>query len=386
MFPPRPCSPPSSLTRRLSGHSLPSIAHGVTPSISRGSALGLSDWPRPHEANMRKNGPYPTVGTEKASATIETPSFHTAGRNLGGRKSKRHLRPAQSSSSLNSVAEEGRSGETVRTDRPAGESSIGKPTDCGREALPRLSKDAVIASRKGELSRPPSRVGTSGKTDKANSNPPERSDETQVQPSIPSIPSNLSTAASAPVVDEHGRPIAVPTRRASQPQQPTAGLQIHRPDRSYAASSVQNGPKQDVMADEWDTELVRGAQRIDLSGARELTDTLQNSKGKKTEQYLANERVEQRRKDAEWERSGLWLAQRDTAREAEERTRREAGRAIGRSSQLTASGTECETSIPAVNTKNSHPHRSKRCHFHPRWCPPSTPSFPRVRLHSAQPA
>jgi hypothetical protein len=40
-------------------------------------------------------------------------------------------------------------------------------------------------------------------------------------------------------------------------------------------------------------------------------------------------REELRRKDADWERSGIWESQRDAAREAEDRVRRDASRAIG---------------------------------------------------------
>ena len=70
------------------------------------------------------------------------------------------------------------------------------------------------------------------------------------------------------------------------------------------------------MAQDWDAELARDAGRLNLGPP-------------KTKPSMSQLRDEQRKKDMEWERSGLWQAEKDTAREAEERTRRDAGREIG---------------------------------------------------------
>ena len=70
----------------------------------------------------------------------------------------------------------------------------------------------------------------------------------------------------------------------------------------------------------WEEELVRSAERLRLDD-------------RAPSQHLAGlERLRehQRKTDAEWERNGLWDKEQSAAREAEDRTRREAGREIGK--------------------------------------------------------
>jgi hypothetical protein len=62
------------------------------------------------------------------------------------------------------------------------------------------------------------------------------------------------------------------------------------------------------MAEDWEAELVKNARRLHIGAGG-----------------VENDR---RVKDKEWERSGAWDT-RDLAREAEDRTRRDAGREIG---------------------------------------------------------
>lgn len=89
-------------------------------------------------------------------------------------------------------------------------------------------------------------------------------------------------------------------------------------ERSNASAS--NTPKPKITrkppprpsAEDWEAELVQNAKRLHIQSPPE------------------DLREEQRRKDAEWEQSGMWEAQLNSARQAEDRTRREAGRDIGR--------------------------------------------------------
>lgn len=89
MFPPRAYSPPQTpefINARLS------------------SNLKLDDRPRPHHGNdEKKSDPRPTI--RHATHSSSKSKAPASANQLSGRKSKQHLRPAQSRTSLKTVSE-----------------------------------------------------------------------------------------------------------------------------------------------------------------------------------------------------------------------------------------------------------------------------------------
>lgn len=127
------------------------------------------------------------------------------------------------------------------------------------------------------------------------------------------------SAASLRTVDERRAVPREATKRASardltQSPSPAASPSVRKIHRKPAPSR-----SEPAIADDWEAELVRNAQRIQLSD-RPVPPP------KASEEQL---REEQRKKDAEWERSGMWEIDQNAAREAEDRTRRDVGRAVG---------------------------------------------------------
>lgn len=98
--------------------------------------------------------------------------------------------------------------------------------------------------------------------------------------------------------------IAIPVRPPKAPQQAAAA----RPPASPARTET-------TIAEEWEAELVRDAKKLQLQP--------------RPRSRPSNTNLKSVREDVEWERSGMWETQRDVARQAEDRTRREAGREIG---------------------------------------------------------
>lgn len=94
---------------------------------------------------------------------------------------------------------------------------------------------------------------------------------------------------------------------------------IHR--KPPPADTARSG---EAMADQWEAELIQGAKNLRV-------DDRDTPSGPSKEKL----REEQRKKDAEWENGGMWENQQNAAREAEDRTRREAGRSIGASATTT---------------------------------------------------
>jgi hypothetical protein len=76
------------------------------------------------------------------------------------------------------------------------------------------------------------------------------------------------------------------------------------------------------MAEDWEAELISNAKDLRLAPMQQRQDPRRDTG-----------REAKRQQDSEWERSGMWDAQQNPAREAEDRTRREADRAIGEGSK-----------------------------------------------------
>lgn len=114
-------------------------------------------------------------------------------------------------------------------------------------------------------------------------------------------------------LSQHARP------PSHNPSRPPSQNKIHRkpPPSAQAEPSKSNRPRVDEE-DAWEAELVRGARNLRVED--------QPIAPKASKEQL---REEQRKKDAEWEKSGMWENQENAARDAEDRTRREAGRSIG---------------------------------------------------------
>ena len=180
----------------------------------------------------------------------------------------------------------------------------------------RLKSDSAKSAREGQLATQTSPSAASRDDVRAD-----------VPGKTPDPISEVSKKVTAPpsVTDSNGRSIAVPTRRVSKPYPRATDGAIKSQLPGFAAK------RHDNLADDWETELVRDAQRLNVSGLRESSSRpkLKVDQGLEAKQDLTIQREEQRKKDNEWERSGMWASQQDAAREAEERTRRDAGRSIG---------------------------------------------------------
>jgi hypothetical protein len=79
-------------------------------------------------------------------------------------------------------------------------------------------------------------------------------------------------------------------------------------------------------------------------------------------------RADQRRKDAEWERSGMWEKEQSAAGEAEDRMRRDEGREIGEWSPTSVQ--HADKSVPSYSTSSASASRSIRRDFDTSWRPP----------------
>ncbi|WWC72688.1 uncharacterized protein I206_106652 [Kwoniella pini CBS 10737] len=76
-----------------------------------------------------------------------------------------------------------------------------------------------------------------------------------------------------------------------------------------------------TLAEEWESELIKDTRNLNIRPAAPAVKPTRHGP-------TAKEREEQRLKDIEWERSGMWENARDPAREAEDRVRRDIGRDV----------------------------------------------------------
>ncbi|ORY31314.1 hypothetical protein BCR39DRAFT_527486 [Naematelia encephala] len=106
------------------------------------------------------------------------------------------------------------------------------------------------------------------------------------------------------------RPAPAAKRRASR----TNSIQQPNAPQTRQAEST------DTMTEDWEAELVREAEKLKLEPPNGLTPE------PSTDQRPGHQ--EKRQENGQWEKEGMWEARREVAREAEDKTRREAGREI----------------------------------------------------------
>ena len=356
MFPPRPCSPPSQTSAHRNSHHL--------------SALDVADWPQPSEAKLAMHVPCSKAKQKHLVPYDKTfPAGVAQSRERVEENSKHHrLRPSQSKSSLISVAEDNQDGPvTERVSRPSTErlvhnapSNVAKSTAEKPDAIP--ARPTVInecspqpraihrpvvnthssgkSGRGGPHRRSSRDTLNEGKVDSMSNQPPfgamgrgmVQVREIEPDKRATSEASRLPSIRPSLVVNSNDRSNAIPPRDVSQSQQPIDKV-FDRPPSQLADSSLRSiATIQDTMAEEWEVELTRGAGRLDVSGLSEANNRVQTSQvnnAKTFESSLASGREAQRKQDVEWELSGLQSMNQDTAREAEDRMRRDAGRDIG---------------------------------------------------------
>jgi len=338
MFPPRAYSPPQTpefINARLS------------------SNLKLDDRPRPHHGNdEKKSDPRPTI--RHATHSSSKSNAPASANQLSGRKSKQHLRPAQSRTSLKTVsetdalpnqsAESAPSNHRAKVEKPLVDEFVSK----GRRTpatTSQLTNDPV-PSRESAPPWPSDFIQNRAQQDlKPGLHPSEDVSHHQgartrvenqtaeiidrpVEPDPPTSINNQGPTASDITGHSTAAPILPVSHRRAFPEDPSP--QTIQQLKSVGRTAVNT--TSDTMAEYWEAELARGAQLLTIS-AEHQTDAPsqipQSEKGKNPEQSLSREREEQRKKDAEWEKSGMWLSDQTATRDAEERTRRDAGRPIG---------------------------------------------------------
>ncbi|WWD20821.1 hypothetical protein CI109_105298 [Kwoniella shandongensis] len=258
----------------MASNSTSSTSYPSTISSLSHSALGLTDSPLP-------------PAKSKMTATSNTSSPSTPARSI------RDIRQSSSRSSLR---------QEVTTN-----------------AASRL------AQRSTELLRPPQHrtsqsntKGTEGspRSSASNGTPDKSPRVTTASPKVSNI-----TARSQPQQLAKDRPQSTPvthitassaSRQSTQPSRPpssmNAMIDTQKPPTSPAGTET-------TMAEEWEAELVKNARNLSIRPAP-------------VRESSARDREEQRQKDLEWEKSGVWESGRDAAREAEDRVRRDAGREI----------------------------------------------------------
>ncbi|RSH87006.1 hypothetical protein EHS25_003494 [Saitozyma podzolica] len=119
--------------------------------------------------------------------------------------------------------------------------------------------------------------------------------------------------------------IAIPVRPTTAPRQGA----VARPPASPARTET-------TMAEEWEAELVRDAKKLQLQP--------------RPRSRPSNTNLKNVQEDVEWERSGMWEAQKDVARQAEDRTRREASREIA-AAEMTVRGSYNQLYVSSLAEK-----------------------------------
>ena len=179
---------------------------------------------------------------------------------------------------------------------------------------------------------------------------------------------------------------ATPTKDTRKSSSTHNSRPVSSRSRHEVAPPPSPAKTEDTMAEDWEVQLVRNAEKLRLSGYPSASTSKKELKAKASGRDLARERDQQRRKDAEWEKSGIWESQRDTAREAEDRVRRDSGREIGESSERSVTDAHSNRSIPTIPSSGGHTSRADRCHFNPYRSPSASTSKPGFSFNAYQPA
>ncbi|WVF67755.1 hypothetical protein IAT40_002514 [Kwoniella sp. CBS 6097] len=264
-----------------------------TMSSLSASALGLTDSPLPPRLRSVNSSAPSSPGP--AQSTMRT------------RASQQQLRPAASRTSLYQEATT-KAATRVVQQQMSSEGLRSPPPESSQTNL----KAGTNTPQTG--SRPTSRLGNNAAampSRPATTNPVKAAAQSTGVPGSP-----VKTASSGQLA--RARPVQTQRAQTAQPaaavpqKTPAPRQAIHRkppPSPSYTEKS---------FAEEWEDELVQNAKHLHLGPAVVSRKTT----------GMEREREEQRKKDLEWERMGAWEVGQDSAREAEDRARREVGRDI----------------------------------------------------------
>ncbi|OCF78948.1 hypothetical protein I204_00892 [Kwoniella mangroviensis CBS 8886] len=258
------------------------------------SALGLTDSPlRPR---LRS-----TLGTS-------TPASSVPGTPVRTKPSQQQLRQAPSRNSLHQEATTNAARRVVQQ----------QSTEGLRTVAPRSSQTNLTnANGSPPISRPTSRNGTA----------------TTTSGGIPSRPATTPVkTTSSPQATNPTRPAS--TTQIAPPNQPQRAQGTQLQNASQLSRSTQRPPVQrkavspsparteTTLAEEWEAELIQDTRQLNVRPRPKPTPAPLR------QAPTAIDREEQRLKDMEWERSGMWDTTRDPVREAEDRVRRDLGRDI----------------------------------------------------------
>ncbi|WWC65316.1 uncharacterized protein I303_107934 [Kwoniella dejecticola CBS 10117] len=268
-----------------------------TMSSLSSSMLGLTDSPlRPR---LRS-----TLASTPASSAPGSPV-----QQVRPRPSQQQLRQAPSRNSLVQEATTNAARRVIQQGSSEGLRTI--PT--------RSSQGDLSSSGSSTGSRPASRASTAS------------TGSTAVrQAAIPAQPVQTSSARNASSTSAAAQRESIRPAQTQRDQSPQSQPSV----QSRPASSTQRVPvprqnlnvippspaKTEItLAEEWESELIADTRKLNIRPTQPAS-TRQGP--------TAKEREEQRLKDIEWERSGLWETERDPAREAEDRVRRDLGRDV----------------------------------------------------------
>lgn len=372
-----------------------------------GSGLGLTDSPTSLHIDARpsakRDAPLPALPLPDLSTNPAHRKRVPINRTLAQQRSqsKQDLRNVASNSSLPTLYET--QADNVDSSRYT------RASPASRERAEKRPQELSEQSRRfGEISQPPSpakqtavRPATAVQQKKPGSLPSRASvqmrhktSDGELAPKDPIRASGWkqSNALSSQVdrTADHSLPrgkvpatngpaVAIPTRPQDKHDHAAGGQDPVRtqPGTSSPAKSVAS------LADEWDAELSKDAARLRLSPVLKPAQPYRTARD---EREFEREKEEQRKKDREWEMSGMWTNSAGNAREAEERTRREAGREIGNRVPKPGMKPAHTFSVPTCQTASPCSRRSDRYQFYTYRCKTPTSSFLFRQLHRAKPA
>ncbi|WRT70808.1 uncharacterized protein IL334_007807 [Kwoniella shivajii] len=252
-----------------------------TMSTSSSSALGLTDSPlRPRLRSMISSAP----SSPRSDVKV---------------RSKPSSQQLRQSSSKNSLYQEA----TVNAARKVTQHNS---RDQVQTIHTKPSKTNLGGSEAG--SRPSSRAGTNASLSRPTTVPARAISSNPMTPT--------KTTSSSRVTQQDQPPRAQITQPSHEfaPHRPPSSRRVPVPKQLVSPARTEV-----TLAEEWEAEMVRDTRQLDIRAF----DTPAGGKG-----ISAEEKQEQRQKDMEWERAGIWETGRDPAREAEDRVRRDIGRYV----------------------------------------------------------
>ncbi|WWC98287.1 hypothetical protein V866_005178 [Kwoniella sp. B9012] len=258
------------------------------------SALGLTDSPlRPRL---------------RSTLATSTPASSVPGTPVRTKPSQQQLRQAPSRNSLHQEATTNAARRVVQQ----------QSTEGLRTIAPRSSQTNLInGNGSPPISRPTSRNGTATATSQGI---PSRPATTPVKTTSFPQATNLTPLESTTQIAPPIQPQRAQTTQLQNATQLSRSAQ--RPAVQRKAVPPSPAHTETTLAEEWEAELIKDTRQLNVRPRPAPTPAPLR------QAPTAKEREEQRLKDMEWERSGMWDTTRDPAREAEDRVRRDLGRDI----------------------------------------------------------